>query len=66
MIGCHGVAESTDITIDAEEMHDVRWFDRDAIRAALAGEHADFKVPGDIAIAHHLIRAWAEGEVTLG
>lgn len=65
MIGCHGVAESTDIAIDTEEMHDVRWFERSAVLAALAGEHADLKVPGDIAIAHHLIRAWAEGEVTL-
>lgn len=65
MIGCHGVAESTDIAIDTEEMHDVRWFERDTIRAALAGEDVGVKVPGEIAIAHHLIRAWAEDEVTL-
>lgn len=65
MIGCHGVAESTEIVIDTEEMHDVRWFEREAVRSALAGEHPEFKVPGEIAIAHHLIRAWAEGEVLL-
>jgi NAD+ diphosphatase len=65
MIGCHGVAETTGIAIDTEEMHDVRWFDREAIRLALAGEHPEFKVPGEIAIAHHLIRAWADGEVSL-
>ena len=65
MIGCHGVAETTEISIDTEEMHDVRWFERDAIRAALAGEHPELKVPGEIAIAHHLIRAWADGEVPL-
>lgn len=66
MIGCHGVADSTEIVIDREEMHDVRWFERDAVRAVLAGEPGDFKLPGGIAIAHHLIRAWAEGEVDLG
>lgn len=65
MIGCHGVAESREISIDSEEMHDVRWFERDVIRAALAGEHPDLKVPGGIAIAHHLIRSWAEHEVDL-
>ncbi len=65
MIGCHGVAESTDISIDTEEMHDVRWFERSTIQAALAGGHPDLKVPGGIAIAHHLIRAWAEGHVNL-
>ena len=31
MIGCHGVAETTEIAIDTEEMHGVRWFDRDAL-----------------------------------
>jgi NAD+ diphosphatase len=65
MIGCHGVAETNEISIDTEEMHDVRWFEREAVRSALAGEHPELKVPGEIAIAHHLIRAWAEGEVSL-
>ena len=65
MIGCHGVATSTDITIDEEEMHDVRWFDRDAVKAALAEENPELKVPGAMAIAHHLIRSWADGEVDL-
>jgi NAD+ diphosphatase len=63
MIGCHGKALSTEITIDAEEMHDVRWFERGEVKAALAGTHDTLRLPGPIAIAHHLIRAWAEGEV---
>ena len=63
MIGCHGKALSTEITIDAEEMHDVRWFDRDEVAAALANTHESFKLPGPIAIAHHLIKAWAEDAV---
>ncbi len=63
MIGCHGRALTTKITIDPAEMADVRWFTRDAVRAALAGKNSELRVPGPIAIAHHLIKAWAEGEV---
>jgi NAD+ diphosphatase len=65
MIGCHGVATTTEISIDPEEMHDVRWFPRDEVLTALTGAHPTLKLPGEIAIAHHLIRAWAEGEVDL-
>jgi NAD+ diphosphatase len=63
MIGCHGRAATTDIRIDAEEMTDVRWFRREEVRAALRHENPNLQVPDAIAIAHHLIRAWAEGEV---
>ena len=63
MIGCHGRALTTKITIDPAEMADVRWFTRDAVRAALAGTNPELRVPGPIAIAHHLIKAWADGEV---
>jgi NAD+ diphosphatase len=44
-------------------MTDVRWFSRDEVLAALSGKHPDLHVPAPIAIAHHLIKAWAEGEV---
>lgn len=63
MIGCHGVAESRDIEIDAWEMADVRWCSRASVLRALAHDNPDLKVPGPIAIAHHLIKAWANGEV---
>jgi NAD+ diphosphatase len=65
MIGCHAREESFDITIDANEMADVSWFTRDEILQSLAGEHPRLKVPGAIAIAHHLIRSWAAGEVEI-
>lgn len=65
MIGCHGVAVNRDITFDTAEMADVRWFHRDEVRAALAGDNPDLTVPGPIAIAHHLIKSWVEGEVSL-
>jgi NAD+ diphosphatase len=63
MIGCHGKAATTDIRIDPEEMTDVRWFPREEVRAALRHENPNLQVPDPIAIAHHLIRAWAEGEI---
>lgn len=63
MIGCHGKAISTDIRIDSNEMADVRWFPRDDVLGALRQEHPTLKVPGAIAIAHHLIKDWASGEI---
>lgn len=70
MIGCHGRALSREIDMDTEEMADVRFFHRDEVSAATtrvldgtaSGPEA-LKVPGPIAIAHHLIRAWIENEV---
>ena len=59
MIGCHADAMTTDISMDEEEMADVRWFSREEVLLALAGESEDLVVPGPIAIAHHLIKAWA-------
>ena len=66
MIGCHGVATSTEISIDTEEMHDVSWFTREDVKAALEGYHDSLKLPGAMAIAHHLVRSWATGEVEIG
>jgi NAD+ diphosphatase len=63
MIGCHADAATTDISFDEEEMADVRWFARDEVRRALARESETLSVPGPIAIAHHLIKAWATGNV---
>jgi len=63
MIGCHGKALSTDIAKDDEEMTDVQWFGRDEVLSSLAGENPNLRLPDPVAIAHHLIRAWAEGRV---
>ena len=62
MIGCLAEAATTDIHMDDEEMTDVRWFARAEVIRALEGRSAELTVPGPIAIAHHLIRAWAMGE----
>lgn len=63
MIGCLAEAEDTQISIDEEELSDVRWFTREeiikAFEAQKKGESHDFYLPGSIAIAHHLIKYWA-------
>jgi NAD+ diphosphatase len=61
MIGCHAEAKSTEITRDEAELEDCRWFPRTEVRAMLAGTHPNgLKAPQPVAIAHHLIRFWAE------
>ena len=61
MIGCHADAVTTDIAMDDEEMADVRWFQRDEVLLALEGKSKNLALPGPIAIAYHLIKAWATG-----
>lgn len=61
MIGCHADALTTDVRRDDVEMLSVQWFERAMVQRALAGEDAELRVPASFAIAHHLIRAWAEG-----
>ena len=59
MIGCHGIALNQEIVIDTEEMADVAWFDRTQVLSAIAGDNPNLRIPGPGAIAHHLIKAWA-------
>ncbi len=62
MIGCLADAESRDFKPDGEEISDARWLDRETARRLLAGERMpDISIPPAIAIAHHLIKAFAEG-----
>ncbi|MEM7099921.1 MAG: NAD(+) diphosphatase [Pseudomonadota bacterium] len=65
MIGCHGIALHKDINFDPVEMSHVDWFSRSEVNRALAGDHPTLNVPGPMAIAHHLIRTWADGEIEL-
>lgn len=64
MIGCIGIAETTDISIDPDEIVDARWFSRDDIKLMLEGTHPEnLWVPGKQAIARSLVLAFANGEV---
>lgn len=65
MIGCHALALDHEINFDPVEMADVRWFDREEIKTALAEQHPGLRLPGRLAIAHHLIESWVNGEANL-
>lgn len=59
MIGCHSEALNDDISMDDDELEDCRWFEQSQVRAMLKGETEGLFVPPEGAIAHHLIRTWA-------
>jgi NAD+ diphosphatase len=62
MIGCFAEALSRDLVLDETEITEARWLSRADALAILAGDrsHGLF-LPPPFAIAHHLIRNWAEG-----
>lgn len=60
MIGCFAHVTDEQLTVDPEELAEARWFSRDQIlRAQEWPDAVDFGIPGRIAIAHHLIKAWS-------
>jgi NAD+ diphosphatase len=62
MIGCFAKAISRDVKVDQNELAEVRWIERKAARELIEGKRVDgIMVPPPIAIAHHLIRAFALG-----
>ena len=60
MLGFRAEAESFDITVDADELTEARWFTADELRAA--GEWGDpdaaFKLPRRDSIARRLVEGW--------
>jgi NAD+ diphosphatase len=61
MIGCYAEALSREFKIDGHEIEAARWMSRDELQARLAGIVLDeIKLPARIAIAHRLLRDWAE------
>jgi NAD+ diphosphatase len=62
MLGCTARALSRELRIDRHELEEAAWFTLDEVCAALAAPTARLAVPPPMAIAHHLIRTWAEGK----
>ena len=60
MIGLIAEVEEGEATPDNVEIQEVRWFTRAETRKLLAGGVPDAMAPGALAIAHQLIKAWAE------
>jgi len=64
MIGCHAEALTRDIVVDHAELEDARWFNKDEVVTMMQRKHAQgLTTPPPVAIAHHIIRAWVEGEI---
>jgi NAD+ diphosphatase len=62
MIGCFAQAANRDAKPDENELAEVRWIERGVARDLIeGGSHDGLRVPPPIAIAHHLIKAWALG-----
>ncbi|XP_073533750.1 NAD-capped RNA hydrolase NUDT12 isoform X2 [Phyllobates terribilis] len=59
MIGCLGVALSTEIKVDKTEIEEARWFTREqVVEALIKGNQKFLVVPPRHAIAHQLIKHW--------
>ncbi len=65
MIGCHAEAKTREIVVDRSELEDARWFNKSEVESMLMRKHANgLTTPPPVAIAHHIIRAWIEDEVS--
>jgi NAD+ diphosphatase len=60
MIGCFAHAVSDEAQVDELEIAEARWFTRAEVQAALAGDSTQLVVPAPVAIAHYLVKGWAE------
>ena len=59
MIGCTARALSDALTVDRAELEDARWFSREDVERAIAGdEDAPFQAPPPHAIARTLLERW--------
>ncbi len=60
MIGLIAEASDQNAQPDQTELEEVRWFSRAEMRALMNGEIEGLGVPPPFAIAHQLMKAWAE------
>lgn len=64
MIGCYAEATSREIVVDTEELEGARWFSKDEVARMLTRRHEEgLTIPPPVAIAHHIIRSFVEGEI---
>lgn len=58
MIGCHGEALNSEITIDPVEIEDAFWISREDLMTVMAGDHPKIKAARQGSIAHFLMTNW--------
>ena len=59
MVGFVARAESTEVTVDGEEIEDARWFTREQMRAE--AEAGTLVLPGGVSISRSLVEHWYGG-----
>ncbi|MBZ5734167.1 NAD(+) diphosphatase [Nocardioides sp. TRM66260-LWL] len=64
MLGFHGRALSTEITVDRDELVDARWLTRAQLRDEV--EHGGLVLPGGVSISHSLLEHWYGGRLPGG
>ncbi|MET0370840.1 MAG: NAD(+) diphosphatase [Sphingobium sp.] len=61
MIGCIGLTDSDELTLDQTEIEDAIWVDAQGVRASLLGlSDAPFIAPPPMAVAWHLLQLWLD------
>jgi NAD+ diphosphatase len=61
MIGCFAEAEARELMIDTNELAEAFWLEKAKLRALFSGQPVNgLTVPPPIAIAHHLLKRFAE------
>ena len=63
MIGCTGIAETTNITLDREELEAALWLTREEMRDAFFSREGPVAPPRAGSIANHLIWRWLSGRL---
>jgi len=61
MLGFFGVAETTEITVDQDEISEARWFTRDEMTEMTSS--SDLLLPPNVSISRWLMQQWHGGEI---
>ncbi len=69
MIGCHARVTDADFLVDEKELAEARWFSKAELQQALdqqkTDEQGQLMVPPAMAIAHQLIKAFLEDDLSI-
>lgn len=60
MVGIILEAQTTEVSVEQDELEAARWITREEARQVLAGTHPDIYAPPPMAVAHHILKVWAE------
>jgi NAD+ diphosphatase len=59
MVGILIEADTTEVSVEQDELEAARWITREEARQVLAGTHPDIYAPPAMAVAHHILKEWA-------